>query len=74
MPALLSQVTDTFTENTTMRGTIGYDGALQMFCESAHDVDVARLRFIRWLVENRQLEHPPFGEPSGEFAERLEEP
>jgi hypothetical protein len=73
MVALLSQATDTYTEDTAMRGTIGFDGTLQMFCEPTHDVDVTRLKFIRWLVENRQLEHPPFGEPSGELAERLEE-
>lgn len=56
-----------------MRGTTDYDGALQMFCEPAQEVDLARLKFLRWLVEHRQLEHPPFGEPAGEYAERLDD-
>jgi hypothetical protein len=56
-----------------MRGTIGYDGTLQMFCEPPHAVDLAKLRFIRWLAENGRLEHPPYGEPAGEYADRHDE-
>ena len=56
-----------------MRGTTGYDGTLQMFREPVHEVDLARLQFMRWLVEHDLLEHPPYGEPAGEYAERLDE-
>jgi hypothetical protein len=56
-----------------MRGTTGYDGTLQMFCEPVHEVDLAKLQFLRWLVENGRLEHPPYGEPAGEYADRHDE-
>ena len=46
-----------------------YDGDLQMFREPPGAVDLARLRFLRWLVECERLEHRPAGPPSGEFAE-----
>jgi hypothetical protein len=45
-----------------------YDGDLQMFREAARPVDLAHLRFLRWLVEHEGLEHPPAGPPSGAFA------
>jgi len=47
-----------------------YDGNLQMFCEPVHEVDLARLRFMRWLIEQNRFEHPPVGEPAGEYADR----
>ena len=52
-----------------MQGTKNYDGDLRMFRETPRAVNVAHLRFLRWLVERGQLEHLPAGPPSGEFAE-----
>ena len=46
-----------------------YDADLEMFRETPKPVDVARLRFLRWLAERGRLEHPPAGPPSGAFAE-----
>ena len=46
-----------------------YDGDLQMFVEEPRDVQRAHLRFLRWLAERRDLEHPAFGPPSGALAE-----
>jgi hypothetical protein len=57
-----------------MRGTTSYDGSLQMFCEPVHEVNLARLRFLRWMIEHDRLEHPVFGEPSGEYADLQSEP
>jgi hypothetical protein len=48
-----------------MKGTKNYDGDLQMFRETPKAVDLARLTFLRWLVEQGRLEHPPAGPPSG---------
>jgi hypothetical protein len=45
-----------------------YDGSVQMFVEEPREVDVSRLRFMRWLVEQGKLEHTPAGPPWGEFA------
>ena len=45
-----------------------YDGDLQMFVDPPREPDMARLTFLRWLVERRQLEHGPAGAPSGDFA------
>jgi hypothetical protein len=33
----------------------GFDSELQMFREPACDLNVARLRFLRWLVEHGRL-------------------
>jgi hypothetical protein len=46
-----------------------YDGDLEMFCETPKAINVAHLRFLRWLVEHGRLEHLPAGPPSGELAE-----
>jgi len=46
-----------------------YDGDLQMFVEEPRDIRRAHLRFLRWLVERRSLEHPVCGPPGGAFAE-----
>ena len=35
-----------------------YDSDLQMFVEEPRDVQRAHLRFLRWLVERQDLEHP----------------
>jgi len=45
-----------------------YDGDLEMFREDPKPVDLARLRFLRWLAEQGRLEHPAAGPPSGELA------
>jgi hypothetical protein len=48
--------------------TSTYDGDLQMFVDSPREPDMARLAFLRWLVERRRLEHGPAGAPCGDFA------
>ena len=55
-----------FGPNMTQR-TNTYDGDLQMFREAPRPVDLAHLRFLRWLAEHERLEHPPAGPPSGGF-------
>jgi hypothetical protein len=40
-----------------------YDGDLQMFVEEPRELNQDHLRFLRWLVEHRQLEHPVAGPP-----------
>ena len=45
-----------------------YDSDLQMFVEEPRDAQRAHLGFLRWLVEQRDLEHPVFGPPSGTLA------
>ena len=45
-----------------------YDGDLQMFVDPPREPDMARLTFLRWLVERRQLEHGPAGPSCGDFA------
>jgi len=45
-----------------------YDGDLQMFVEPPCEPDMARLSFLRWLVERRRLEHGPAGAPAGELV------
>ena len=49
-------------------GSSHYDAELQMFVEQPHEADLARLRFVRWLVERGRLEHEVAGDPSGEYA------
>ena len=49
--------------------TLGrYDGTMQMFVEAPRAPDVARLRFLRWLAERNELEHPVAGPPVGHDA------
>jgi hypothetical protein len=49
--------------------TLGrYDTELQMFVEGPREPRIARLRFLRWLAERTNLEHPVAGPPSGEYA------
>ena len=52
-----------------MKGAKSFDGDLQMFRETPKPVDMARLRFLRWLIEQGRLEHWPAGPPSGPLAE-----
>jgi len=44
-----------------------YDGNLQMFCEPARELNLGKLRFLRWLAEHDRLEHGPLGPASGEI-------
>ena len=45
-----------------------YDPDLQMFTEPSREPDMARLSFLRWLVERRRLEHGPAGAPCGDLV------
>lgn len=49
-------------------GSSHYDAELQMFVEQPREADLARLRFVRWLVERGRLEHAAAGAPAGEYA------
>lgn len=40
-----------------------YDSNLQMFVEAPRELNLAHLGFLRWLGENRMLEHPVAGPP-----------
>jgi hypothetical protein len=51
-----------------VEGTKGFDSDLQMFRDAPRNMDLAHLRFQRWLVEHGRSEHPPEGPPSGELA------
>jgi hypothetical protein len=51
-----------------MNHTPSYDGDLQMLRDTAGTIDLARLRFLRWLVDSGRLEHPPAGPPTGPLA------
>jgi hypothetical protein len=51
-----------------MKDVQSYDGDLRMFRETPKPVDIARLRFLRWLAERGCLEHPAAGPPSGELV------
>lgn len=54
-------------------GRSSYDPEVQMFKEPAHEPNMTRLRFMRWLAEHGQLEHAVAGQPSGELVLELEE-
>jgi len=51
-----------------MKDLTSFDGTLQMFRDAPRPVDLAQLRFLRWLAEQGRLEHPVAGPASGEFA------
>ena len=51
-----------------MKAVGRYDSALQMFVEEPREPDLARLTFLRWLVENNRLEHGVLGPASGDFV------
>jgi hypothetical protein len=51
-----------------MKAVGRYDSALQMFVEEPREIDVRRLTFMRWLVENNRLEHGAVGPASGELV------
>jgi hypothetical protein len=56
-----------------MKDMTSFDGTLQMFRDAPKPVNLAQLRFLRWLAEQGRLEHAVAGLPSGEFA-AAEEP
>ena len=45
-----------------------YDGDIQMFVEGPREIDLAHLRFLRWLAERGNLEHKPAGRSYGVYA------
>jgi hypothetical protein len=52
-----------------MKDVQSYDGDLEMYRETERVINVAQLRFLRWLADRGRLEHPPSGPPSGPFAD-----
>lgn len=52
-----------------MTGNERYDPELQMYIQPITEIDLGKLRFLRWLAEQGVLEHEVFGEPIGVFAE-----
>ena len=48
-----------------------YDTELQMFVEAERELDLEKIRFLRWLAEQGDLEHAPAGTPTGELARLL---
>jgi hypothetical protein len=52
-----------------MKDVQSYDGDLEMYRETERAIDVAQLRFLRWLADRGRLEHPPSGPPCGPFAD-----
>ena len=38
-----------------MKDVLSYDGNLEMFCEAPKGINVAYLRFLRWLIEQGRL-------------------
>ena len=51
-----------------MKDELHYDGNLEMFCETPRAINISHVRFLRCLIEQGRLEHPPAGPPSGELA------
>ena len=45
-----------------------YDGEVQMFVERPREIDLAHLRFLRWLAVRGYLEHEPAGRSYGVYA------
>lgn len=49
--------------------TIGrYDANLQMFVEEPREIDLRRVMFLRWLMDNGRLERSAVGPATGELA------
>jgi len=55
-----------------MKATGQYDGTLQMFKDQPCEVNMARLRFLRWLGERDLLEHALAGPSTGEYSVPVE--
>ena len=49
-----------------------YDSTLQMFRDQPCDVNMSRLRFLRWLGEHDLLEHAIAGSSSGAYSVTVE--
>ena len=45
-----------------------YDGEVQMFVQRPREIDLAHLRFLRWLAVRGYLEHAPAGQSCGVYA------
>jgi len=45
-----------------------YDSEVQMFVQRPREIDLAHLRFLRWLAVRGYLEHAPAGRPEGVYA------
>jgi hypothetical protein len=58
-------------KGTMMESATSFDGDLQMFRDAAQGVNLAQLRFQRWLIEQGRAEHPPAGPPTGELVETV---
>jgi hypothetical protein len=54
-----------------MQNAKSFDGDLKMFRDSDRPVNMACLRFLRWLAEQGRLEHGIAGPSSGPFAEEV---
>ena len=52
-----------------MQNAKSFDGDLKMFRDNDRPVNMACLRFLRWLAEQGRLEHGIAGPSSGPFAE-----
>jgi hypothetical protein len=55
-----------------MQHTHGFDGDLQMFRDRPPAVNLAHLRFQRWLIEQGRAEHPPAGPSAGDLADAVD--
>lgn len=51
-----------------------YDASLQMFVEAPKELDLSRLRFLRWMGERGRLEHKVAGPVSGPLVARAWRP
>ena len=47
-----------------------YDAEIQMFVQGPREIELAHLRFLRWLAVRGSLEHAPAGRPHGLYALR----
>jgi hypothetical protein len=52
-----------------MKDVTGFDGDLQMFRERPKPVNLAHLRFLRWLIEQGRLADLPAQPPGGKLTE-----
>jgi len=54
-----------------MQNAKSFDGELKMFRDADRPVNLASLRFLRWLAEQGRLEHAIAGPSSGPFCEEV---
>lgn len=59
---------------STLRGTRGYDSALQMYQFTANDPSPEWLGFLRWKAERGDYSNKPTSAPCGDYAPPAEEP